>query len=194
MRDDAQMGVGALSRPLSAAEVPGDGLEVEVVATETERAALARLNALPAVHGLTAKLRVRRWRGDGLALEGELRAGIRQSCVLTLDEFDSTVVEPIEMRFAPPRDAAPARPRRGAPEKKPQEEALDPFGEDPPDPIVGGKVDLGAVVCEFFTLALDPYPRKPGAEFAEPDLGSGADAPSPFVKLRAPGGEPPAND
>ena len=32
--------------------------------------------------------------------------------------------------------------------------------EDAPDPIVDGKVDLGALAAEFIALALDPYPRK----------------------------------
>ena len=39
--------------------------------------------------------------------------------------------------------------------------------DDPPDPLTGDNVDLGAVVAEFFALALDPYPRKPGAAFAD---------------------------
>ena len=35
--------------------------------------------------------------------------------------------------------------------------------EDEPDPIIDGKIDLGALTAEFFALGLDPYPRKPGA-------------------------------
>ena len=34
--------------------------------------------------------------------------------------------------------------------------------EDEPDPIIDGKIDLGALAAEFFALGLDPYPRKPG--------------------------------
>ena len=52
--------------------------------------------------------------------------------------------------------------------------------EDPPDPIVDGKVDLGALAAEFLALALDPYPRKPGAEFAAPEV---AEPDSPFAEL-----------
>jgi hypothetical protein len=36
---------------------------------------------------------------------------------------------------------------------------------EPPDEIVNGKIDLGAVVAEFLALGLDPYPRKPGVDF-----------------------------
>ena len=41
-------------------------------------------------------------------------------------------------------------------------------GEDAPDPIVDGKIDLGALAAEFLALGLDPYPRKPGVAFAPP--------------------------
>jgi hypothetical protein len=178
-----------LSRPLSLAETPPEGLEIEIVATEAERAALAELNGLPAIMSFGAKLRARRWRGDGLDVEGELRARIRQTCVLTLEEFDSEIVEPIEMRFAPPREAPRVSRRRG--EEEPVAVEHDALGEDPPDPLIGGVVDLGAVSSEFLTLALDPYPRKPGAEFVEPAPEAAGATASPFARLRAAGGEPP---
>ena len=40
--------------------------------------------------------------------------------------------------------------------------------EDDPDPVIDGKIDLGALAAEFFALGLDPYPRKPGVEFVAP--------------------------
>jgi hypothetical protein len=39
--------------------------------------------------------------------------------------------------------------------------------DDPPDTIIDGKIDLGALAAEFMALGLDPYPRKPGVAFAE---------------------------
>ena len=30
-------------------------------------------------------------------------------------------------------------------------------------------IDIGEVAAEFLALALDPYPRKPGVEFAPPE-------------------------
>lgn len=181
----------ALSRVLAASEVPPEGLEVEIVATESERAALARLNALPAVLSLSATLRVRRWRGEGLAVAGDLRAKIRQTCVVTLDDFDSEIVEPIDLRFAPPQEPPRARSRRERPGDDAAHDAHfhDPTAEDPPDPLVGGAVDLGAVVSEFLTLALDPYPRKPGAQFDEAAPASAPESVSPFARLRAAKGD-----
>ncbi len=171
----------ALSRLLTLAETPPEGLEVQVVATEAERSALAEHNALPAILSLEATLRARRWRGDGLDVEGEIRARIRQTCVVTLEEFESDLLEPLHVRFAPPREAPRARPHH---ESSGEEHAHDALGEDPPDELVDGAVDLGAVVAEFLTLALDPYPRKPGAEFVEPASATASESASPFAKLR----------
>ena len=40
---------------------------------------------------------------------------------------------------------------------------------------------LGALTAEFFALGLDPYPRKPGVEFAAPAEEAAPD--SPFAAL-----------
>lgn len=168
-----------LSRPLALTEVPADGLEIEIVATPRECAALARFNDVPEVVSCVAKLRARRWRGDGLEINGDIAARLRQTCVVTLEDFESDVTERVEARFAPPRDEAP-RSRRHQPEEPP------PNADDAPDPLIGGAVDLGALTSEFLTLAIDPYPRKPGAAFAEPPT-SGTSEPgnvSPFAALR----------
>lgn len=164
-----------LSRPLWLSEVAPEGLEVEIVANAAEREALARLNGLVGLHTLAATLRARRWRGDGLEVEGELRARPRQICVVSLEEFDSDLVAPILIRFAPPQDAR--RAPRGI------EADVDSEDDDPPDDLIGERVDLGAIVSEFLTLALDPYPRKPGAAFAGPAPDAEA-AESPFAALR----------
>jgi hypothetical protein len=49
--------------------------------------------------------------------------------------------------------------------------------------LTGPTLDLGPIVMEHFVLAIDPYPRAPGAEL--PDGGEGAaDSPdSPFAVL-----------
>lgn len=188
MTQHGKGGEQPLSRPVTLAEVPPEGLDVEIVATEAEREALARLNDIPAVLSLAARLRVRRWRGDGLEATGALAARVRQTCVLSLEEFDADLNEPIEVRFAPPAEAPRPRSRRHEAAPEPLEHEV--LGEDPPDPLIGGAADLGTVVAEFLTLALDPYPHKPGAHFVEPAPQDAAVAKvSPFARLR-----PPQND
>jgi hypothetical protein len=177
-----------LSRPLLVSEVPPEGVTIDIVASPAERDALAALNGLPAVLSLAATLDVRRWRGDGLEVGGDVRARVRQTCVLTLEEFETDVETPVDLRFAPPREAPRPRSRRHEPEPEP---TIHDLGDDPPDELVGGAVDLGAVVSEFLTLALDPYPHKPGARFEEPAPESGDNVVSPFANLRRGGNEPP---
>jgi hypothetical protein len=65
---------------------------------------------------------------------------------------------------------------------------LSPTDLDPPDPIIGGVIDLGQVVAEQLVLALDPFPRAPGAAFDSPadaPAAEGTPTPGPFAALAA---------
>jgi hypothetical protein len=80
------------------------------------------------------------------------------------------VDETVDLTFAPP--PAHAEPV-GEIEVKP--------GEEPPEPLVGGTLDLGAIATEFLILGLDPYPRRPDVVFETPPAG---DEPAhPFAAL-----------
>jgi hypothetical protein len=185
----------AFSRALKVEEVPPEGVDLTVSATETERAAIAAADGLDGLAKLEGSLRVVPWGKGGLAVTGEMRARVTQICVVTLEPFDSVIVEPIDVKFAPAavhgesevasHGAIRARRRRQSqPENEPAP-GVEFEGEDLPDPIVAGRIDLGALVAEFLALGLDPYPRKPGVEFAEPQ--GAAHEPvgeSPFAKLR----------
>jgi hypothetical protein len=191
MRNDDDEGRDAeLSRPVAAAEVPEEGLDVHVVARPDECAALAAADGIAALTRLEADLRLRREGAGGLRVEGELRADLRQICVVTLEEFDVTIVEPIDVAFAPERKPRPPaepsrRTRRPAEPEEPEPSShfVDLEGDEP-DPLIDGRIDLGAIVAEFLALAIDPYPRKPGASFAAaPPEGDDAPPRSPFAGL-----------
>ncbi len=143
-----------LSRPIAADRVSTAGLTVLVEATEAECAAIARRLMLPAVDGLRCEWRLRPGHSGRLEAEGSLRVRVRQVCVVTLDEFESDVVEEFAVQFV----AAGSE----------DDEADDP---DEPDqiPFEGGLLDLGEAAVEQLALALEPYPRKPGAELAASD-------------------------
>jgi hypothetical protein len=182
------------SRPLQAAAVPPEGLDVVLRPNAEECAALARENDLRALTALEARLRVARRGAEGLEVSGQLLAKVRQTCVVTLEDFDTEVDEPVHLCFAPPHGpskSVSAEPRRAV---KKSERWKEPVEDEPaparivdledaaPDPLIGGAIDLGAIVGEFLTLALDPYPRKPGARFSEP--APAAEEGSPFAALR----------
>lgn len=153
-----------LSRPLIVAAIPPNGERIEVVADAAERAELAAMNEVESIEALKAVFEVRRAGRDGLEVRGVVEAETTRICVVTLEPFVETVSEAVDVRFAPEDEAS-----------------SDGEGDDPPDAIVGGVVDLGAVAAEFFTLGLDMYPRKPGVSFDEAS-GDGVRS-SPFAAL-----------
>lgn len=151
-------------------DVPAHGLALTLVPDEAQRAALARFLDIPSVHSLTAELRITP-HGAGAHVAGRLKAQVRQISVVSLEPFDTNLDEEIDVHFAP-EAAIAAR----------AVDADDPEAElDQPDAIVDGGVDLGHLVTEFLSLALDPYPRMPGEEF-EP-VAEAPEALSPFAEL-----------
>jgi uncharacterized metal-binding protein YceD (DUF177 family) len=154
------------ARRVRVESIPSDGLEQTIEASEAERAALAKRDGLPAIGRLVAKFVLRRVGRGMVRVRGEVHVEATQACVVSLEPFDVTLNEPVDVRFAAP-DGEGAR--RGAPPEATAEAvafAMD--DEDAPDPIVDGQIDLGALAAEFMLLGLDPYPRKPGVEFAPP--------------------------
>jgi hypothetical protein len=167
------------SRPVRVEAIPRDGLEMRIEADEVERAALAAFNGLLAVRKLVAAFTLRHGGRGTFIVRGELSAEITQTCVVTLEPFDAAIDEAIDLRFAP---AVEAPKPRGAPIEESETTTIG--DDDEPDPIIDGKIDLGAIASEFLTLSLDPYPRKPGVAFEAPKEGEAGPANSPFSALR----------
>ncbi len=158
------------SRPFEVNALPKDGETVTIEANAKEREALAAFLKLPSIEALTAMLVVRPTAAGGARATGSVRGEVTQTCVVTLEPFPAKVEEEIDVSFAP--DA----PRR------PLEETVSIGEDDGPDPIVDGRIDLGALAAEFLALGLDPYPRKPGVEFQQPlEPEAGA---TPFAVLK----------
>ncbi len=160
----------AFSRPIRVDPMPRGGLEHEIEATAAERDELAALNGLIGVTRLSARFEIAKWR-RGVRVEGELTARVTYRCVVSLEPFDADIEEPIEVKFLPRDERTPAAELLAV--------SLD---DDEPDELVDGKIDLGAIAAEFLTLALDPYPRKPGVAFEPPAPEEPRD--SPFERLR----------
>jgi hypothetical protein len=114
-------------------------------------------------------------RDTGVRVTGQVNARVGQTCVVTLEPIESDLEEPVDLIFAPPL-AASVEAKTDAADRRTGEEG-------PPEPLVGGKLDLGAIATEFLFLGIDPYPRKAGAEFAP--LKADDDSARPFAALDA---------
>ncbi len=159
--------VGPLSRLVDVMNIPPRGQEVHVTASAEERDALAKDFGLPGIRSLSGDFKLTST-AKGIHVTGLVKASITQVCVVTLDSFDSDIEEEVEVDFAEP-SGMPAEP------------PTDINEYEPPDEIVNGQVDLGALTAEFLALGLDPYPRKPGVDFNYRDPGDEKD--SPFAAL-----------
>jgi Large ribosomal RNA subunit accumulation protein YceD len=158
----AERAAGPFSHMLEVDRVPEGGLDLTISASSFERQALADFDMIPAIGRLDAEFHIARRDHGSFNVSGEVRALVTQTCVVSLEPFESAIVEAIDVDFAPSAEAEPARPTAGRPVEA-DLEGLD--NDEPPDPIIDGKIDLGALASEFLSLGLDPYPRKPGVEF-----------------------------
>jgi hypothetical protein len=159
------------SRLVRVDALPKDGQSVTIEANAAERQALAAFYKLPAISALSALFSVKRAREGGVRVAGAVHGELTQICVVSLEPFAATVDEGVDVRFA--RRSEDSKPRRPAEAPHPPST----IDEDEPDPIVEGKIDLGALAAEFFALGLDPYPRKPGASFVPHDEVGRQDSP-----------------
>lgn len=167
------------SRCIALADVPEEGLHVAFEADVAVRAGLARIANLRDLPRLQASFDLRRRGAAGLHVTGEVSASVCQSCVITLDLIEQNLSEAIDLIFAP-----------GPTESIGDRDGEASFGMadgEPPEPLSGGAVDLGAIATEYFLLGIDPYPRKAGVEFEATSAGEPAESPfSALAALRKP--------
>jgi uncharacterized metal-binding protein YceD (DUF177 family) len=167
--------------PVRLEDVPETGLHLDLVADAEVRAGLAALAGVRDMPRLEAAIDVAR-QGNGLRVTGRVSATVGQDCVVTLEALENRVDEPVDVVFAPPGlvDAVPDADHQ---EAHHDAQAID----EPPEPLVDGAADLGAVLADFLLLGIDRYPRKPGAVFAPPAPTSGGDNPfAVLAKLKKP--------
>jgi len=158
------------SVPVAVEDIPETGLHMEIEAPAAARAGIAALAGLRELPRLAAVFDLTR-RGAGVRVAGRVSALVGQTCVVSLEPMESAVEEAIEVNFAPAAEGLAAVPAH----------EIAPDEQEPAEPLTGGKVDLGALATEFLLLGVNPYPRKPGAEFAPPKLEEGGD--KPFAAL-----------
>jgi len=149
------------------------GHPYRATARSRAEAPIARRRGLLAADALWAEITVRPLM-DGAGIDGRETADITQTCSVTAEPFEETAESEFLVRVLPPNSP-------NAPQEPVEEIELDLDADDPPDVLEGEDIDLGGYVVEHLALELDPFPRKPGAEFLPPK--DDADL-SPFAVLR----------
>lgn len=170
------------SFPVKVGHISANAVTVRISADPSD---LARLKAqwdVREVRSFEAEVALGRWKRDGVRLKGHVIVSIIQDCVVTLDPVAQQIEEDFEAIFLPESSRLAKRMQDGS-----AEIVLDPEGPDLPETFTGDSIDVGAVAAEFAALAIDPYPRKPGVDFADRiESDSSQDKkPSPFAVLQS---------
>jgi uncharacterized metal-binding protein YceD (DUF177 family) len=148
--------------------MPVEGRKVALTAGEEERSEVAEFLEVSEIPRLAVELTALPFR-DGVRVAGRLSAEVVQPCVVTFVPVHQEIDEPIDRIFLPGREKPATAP--GQPEV-----FVDLEDDDAPDYFEG---------LETLALAIDPYPRAPGARL-EDVLPAGDDgSQSPFAGLKS---------
>jgi hypothetical protein len=152
--------------------VPPQGLRREISATPAEREAVAKQLELIACAALDARCDVKASGRHRFRVTTQLVARVTQTCVVTAEPLDAIVSELQTTEFWPANEITPA----GA------DETIDPSTLEVPSAITSNTIDLGQHVYELLGTSIEPYPRKPGAQFEWEDPAANA-LKGPFAVL-----------
>ena len=139
-----------LSRPFPLDRL-GESAQICVTAEPPELLALAVRMGIPEIKRLSCEFDLHRAGGSIIAASGRLRARVVQTCVVSLDLFETDLEDDFTVRFVPAGT---------------ESDELDLEADDE-IPYEDGLLDLGEATAEQLALALDPFPRKPGASLPE---------------------------
>lgn len=163
----------SFDQPLKLDQV-GDGLRMELRASDADREEIARRLGLVSLDRLDAHAVVSR-DTDKVHAEGRLQSSLSQACVVTGEPVAAFIDEPFSVDFVPEPS-----PSRGDEEIELGAADCDIMFHD------GATIDLGAAVIDSLALALDPFPRSAGADAALKEAGViSEEEAGPFAALAA---------
>lgn len=149
-------------------------INVRLEPDAAQRKAIARQLGLVGLERFEADVALAPWL-DGAELSGWIKADVTQTCSVTADPVESRIDAGFAVRLVPPDSP-------NAPSMTVTELEIDADGEDPPDVLESGVIDVSQYLIEHLSLELDPFPRKPGAVFEPPVDPTSL---SPFAALAA---------
>jgi uncharacterized metal-binding protein YceD (DUF177 family) len=163
-----------LVRFVDLADLSLAGSEFDISADEKERLALARWAEVSAVSAFGGKVTLKRLARTRFCLSATLFSDIEQACVVTLEPVFSHIEREFERElqyFEGPAETGGVL-------------TLAAGDDETPDAISDLNYDMAAPLLEEFLLAIDPYPRKAGVQFASPEDPS-KKSDNPFAVLKS---------
>ena len=150
-----------------------DGERIDLVATDAERADLARRLGLVALDRLAAHCALHQ-EGASILATGRIKAALTQACVASGEPLPAYVDEAFEIHFQP------------EPVRTPDDEIE--LSGDELDVVFhdGSAIELGEAIADTLAVSLEPYPRGPNAEAALQEAGVlSEEQAGPFAALAA---------
>ena len=156
------------SEPVRLHQVAG-GVKRTLEPDAATRARIARALDLASLDAFTAEMNLAP-SSAGWRLTGRVRASLAQTCGITLEPLPLEIDAPFALTLAEAVETE-------------SDEIVITLDDESPDLIENGQIDLGQYAVEQLALRLDPFPRKPGAEFVQPPEPKEI---SPFAVLKQP--------
>lgn len=140
-----------LSCPIKLSEIHGKQCKKIITATKDECQKLAQRFGLIKVEKFTADIDISILPSFSVvSVEGKFSAVVVQECVISLQKFSANIMGSYNCKYSSDNDTTCH-----------ENLDIDVMAEDPPEPIVDGKFDIGIILTEQFGLELNPFPRNP---------------------------------
>jgi uncharacterized metal-binding protein YceD (DUF177 family) len=178
---------------IPAARVGQDYTETSFEADARACALLAKRYNITSVEAVSGYAKLRR-ESDGVTIYvmGSFKADVTQSCVTTFEPVADHIEEDFEGWFL---DETHAKSFKKAKKKRAVSDLEDFAAEEDedfmagenedPEPIINGMVDVGELVAQYLSLALNPYPKSEKAKaIGQLAQEINPDKPSPFDVLK----------
>ncbi|MFA5950346.1 MAG: DUF177 domain-containing protein [Hyphomicrobium sp.] len=148
-------------------------------ATQDELTELARTLDILSCDSLAVSYEIKPLSGGRFRFSGELEARVTQACVVTLEPVPEKLSERFEIELVPAPEAEPED-HRGAADGD-----LEILSAPDFEVIEDGRIEAGVIIFQLVSAALEPYPRKKGAEFdwVDPKIAADPTVVSPFAAL-----------
>ena len=167
----------------------GRPVQYRISPSDEEHAHLAHRLGVMEVKLLEAQLKVTRIDRRVLHVKGDLSGDIVQECIKTLEPFEMNISDEFEAWYAE-EDRVVSFARVKHEKQRIDGESENPVldEKDDPEPIIDGRINLGELVTQYFSLSIDPYPCKvkgdSGVEVAGGDDSARDESRNPFAKLK----------